>query len=98
MHQSSALTRFVSILVANRKATNRQTVAYTVVKEANSMPVFDSWGRLHSSAWTFAVPRVGHGTIGKNACCRAVREGLAVTLAISVQEATSGSRDSLEQT
>lgn len=57
MHQSSALTRFVSILVTNRKATNRQTVAYTVVKEANSMPVFDSWGRLHSSAWTFAVPR-----------------------------------------
>lgn len=42
MHQSSALTCLVSSLVANLKATNKHTVAYTVVKDAKTMPVFDS--------------------------------------------------------
>lgn len=57
MHQSSLLTRLVSSLVANLSATNTHTVAYTIVKDAKIMPVFDSCGRLQSSAWTFAVPR-----------------------------------------
>ena len=56
MHQSSALTRLVSNRVANLKATNKHTIVYTVVNDANISPVFDSWGRLQRSACTFAVP------------------------------------------
>lgn len=56
MIQSSILMPFVISLVANLDATNMQTVAYTVVSDANNMPDLDLCGKLQSSALTFAVP------------------------------------------
>ena len=42
--------------------------------------------------------RVGHSTVGKNTCCCAVRKGFVLALTLSVQEATSSSENSLEET